>query len=61
VETKGWQLRVLPEIAFDSIQTSARHDSGLALRFPWIKAIRWDKTLEEIDTAGVWAEAAGLD
>jgi len=49
------------EIAFDSIQPSARHDSGLALRFPRIKAIRRDKTPEEIDTAGVWAEAARLD
>src|SRR5262249_48612375 len=38
------------EIAFDSIQPSARHASGLALRFPRIKAIRRDKTPEMIDT-----------
>ncbi len=38
------------EIAFDSIQPSARHESGLALRFPRIKAIRRDKTPAEIDT-----------
>lgn len=38
------------EIAFDSIQPSKRHDSGLALRFPRIHAIRRDKTPEEIDT-----------
>ena len=38
------------EIAFDSIQPSKRHNSGLSLRFPRIKAIRRDKTLEEIDT-----------
>ncbi|MCH7226674.1 ATP-dependent DNA ligase [Haloferula sp. A504] len=38
------------EIAFDSIQPSKRHDSGLALRFPRIKAIRRDKTLADIDT-----------
>ncbi len=38
------------EIAFDAIRPSARHDSGLALRFPRIKSIRRDKTLDEIDT-----------
>jgi len=38
------------EIAFDSIQPSKRHDSGLALRFPRIKAIRRDKSPGEIDT-----------
>jgi DNA ligase-1 len=38
------------EIAFDSIRRSPRHDSGLALRFPRIKAIRRDKTLADIDT-----------
>jgi len=38
------------EVAFDSIQTSARHPSGLALRFPRIKGLRRDKTVGEIDT-----------
>jgi DNA ligase-1 len=38
------------EIAFDKIRPSKRHDSGLALRFPRIKAIRRDKTADEIDT-----------
>lgn len=42
--------RVVLEIAFDSINRSKRHDSGLALRFPRIKAIRWDKSVDEIDT-----------
>jgi DNA ligase-1 len=41
---------IVLEIAFDSIQASKRHDSGLALRFPRIHAIRRDKTPEEIDT-----------
>ncbi len=41
---------VILEIAFDAIRESARHDSGLALRFPRIKAIRKDKSPEEIDT-----------
>jgi DNA ligase-1 len=38
------------EIAFDAIRPSPRHDSGLALRFPRIKAIRRDKGLADIDT-----------
>lgn len=38
------------EIAFDSIQPSTRHESGLALRFPRIKAIRRDKGVDAIDT-----------
>lgn len=38
------------EIAFDSIQPSKRHDSGLAMRFPRIHAIRRDKTVADIDT-----------
>ncbi|MEY2499578.1 MAG: ligase 1, partial [Verrucomicrobiota bacterium] len=37
-------------VAFDSIQPSTRHASGLALRFPRIKAIRRDKTVDAIDT-----------
>jgi len=41
---------VVLEIAFDAIRRSPRHDSGLALRFPRIKAIRHDKTLADIDT-----------
>jgi DNA ligase-1 len=38
------------EIAFDRIQESARHSSGLAMRFPRIVRIRKDKTPAEIDT-----------
>ncbi len=41
---------IVLEVAFDSIRPSQRHDSGLALRFPRIKAIRRDKTVSEIDT-----------
>jgi DNA ligase-1 len=41
---------VVLEIAFDSIQQSTRHSSGLALRFPRIKAIRRDKGVDAIDT-----------
>ena len=41
---------IVLEVAFDSIQPSTRHASGLALRFPRIKAIRRDKTVDTIDT-----------
>jgi DNA ligase-1 len=41
---------VVLEVAFDSIQPSTRHSSGLALRFPRIKAIRRDKDVDAIDT-----------
>jgi DNA ligase-1 len=44
------QPNVVLEVAFNSIQPSARHASGLALRFPRIKAIRRDKTVDSIDT-----------
>ncbi len=46
------------EIAFDSIQPSSRHASGLALRFPRIKAIRKDKTVDAIDTLAYARELA---
>ncbi len=41
--------KVVLEIACDQIQTSARHASGYALRFPRIKRIRWDKRPEDAD------------
>jgi len=44
------QPNVVLEVAFNSIQASTRHASGLALRFPRIKAIRRDKNVESIDT-----------
>jgi DNA ligase 1 len=37
------------EVAFDAAQRSTRHKSGVALRFPRIKRIRWDKPIEEAD------------
>ena len=37
------------EIAFDSIHRSQRHKSGLAMRFPRIHRIRWDKPASEAD------------
>jgi len=48
------------EIAFDKIQASARHSSGLALRFPRILRIRTDKSVDEIDTLANARRLAGL-
>jgi ATP-dependent DNA ligase I len=41
---------IVLEIAFNAVQPSDRHASGLALRFPRIKSIRRDKKVQEIDT-----------
>jgi DNA ligase-1 len=49
---------VVLEVAFDSIQPSTRHASGLALRFPRIKAIRRDKNVDAIDTLSYARELA---
>jgi DNA ligase-1 len=46
------------EIAFDKIQASDRHSSGLALRFPRILRIRADKPVGEIDTLATAQELA---
>jgi hypothetical protein len=37
------------EVAFDSVHASKRHKSGLAMRFPRISRIRWDKPAHEAD------------
>jgi len=50
---------VVLEIAFNSIQPSTRHASGLALRFPRIKGIRRDKNVDSIDTLQYARELAG--
>jgi DNA ligase-1 len=60
VEDHGHVRLVIPEVvlevAFDSIQHSARHTSGYALRFPRIVRIRDDKPVDEIDTVDRVAE-----
>jgi DNA ligase-1 len=38
------------EIAFDSVHRSTRHKSGVAMRFPRVHRIRWDKPFREADT-----------
>jgi DNA ligase-1 len=37
------------EVAFDSVHASTRHKSGVAMRFPRINRIRWDKPAPEAD------------
>src|SRR5262249_60331785 len=41
--------RLVFEVAFDSVHRSSRHKSGVAMRFPRIHRIRWDKPAEEAD------------
>jgi DNA ligase 1 len=37
------------EVAFEGLQRSTRHKSGVAMRFPRISRIRWDKPSHEAD------------
>jgi len=54
VETFGPVRAVEPgivfEVAFDAMHPSTRHKSGVAMRFPRIHRIRWDKPVVEADT-----------
>ena len=46
----GKDFGLVLEVAFEGIQRSTRHKSGLALRFPRVSRIRWDKPAAEADT-----------
>lgn len=37
------------EVAFEGLQRSPRHKSGIAMRFPRVNRIRWDKPSAEAD------------
>jgi len=37
------------EVAFEGLNRSTRHKSGVAMRFPRIARIRWDKPAREAD------------
>ena len=41
--------RLVFEVAFDAVQASSRHKSGVAMRFPRIHRIRWDKPADQAD------------
>ena len=38
------------EVAFEGLNRSTRHKSGIAMRFPRISRLRWDKLAREADT-----------
>jgi hypothetical protein len=42
--------KIVQEVAFDTVQPRARHNSGYALRFPRIVRLLDDKPVQEIDT-----------
>jgi DNA ligase-1 len=52
------------ELGFEGIQASSRHKSGIAVRFPRMLRLRWDKPVEDADTLQVLrdfiAESAAL-
>lgn len=41
--------KLVLEVAFEGLNRSARHKSGVAMRFPRISRIRWDKPASEAD------------
>ncbi len=45
----GAEKGLVFEIAFEGLNRSARHKSGVAMRFPRIARIRWDKPSREAD------------
>ena len=49
------------EVAFEGLQRSTRHRSGLAMRFPRINRIRWDKPFREADQLSTLERMLGAD
>jgi len=45
----GRDFGLVLEVAFEGLNRSARHKSGVAMRFPRISRIRWDKQAAEAD------------
>jgi DNA ligase-1 len=43
------EVGVVLEIAFEGLNRSGRHRSGVAMRFPRIHRIRWDKPIRDAD------------
>jgi DNA ligase-1 len=48
--THGEDAGMVFEVAFEGLQRSTRHKSGIAMRFPRISRLRWDKPPREADT-----------
>ena len=49
----GREAGLVLEIAFEGVQRSTRHKSGVAMRFPRVSRIRWDKPPAEADRVEV--------
>jgi DNA ligase 1 len=49
----GKEAGLVLEIAFEGLNRSRRHKSGVAMRFPRINRIRWDKPAREADRLDV--------
>ncbi|MCJ2026080.1 cisplatin damage response ATP-dependent DNA ligase [Methylobacterium sp. J-067] len=49
----GPEAGLVLEIAFEGVQRSTRHKSGVAMRFPRVSRIRWDKPPAEADRIDV--------
>src|SRR6266481_628651 len=49
------------EVAFEGLQRSTRHKSGLAMRFPRISRLRWDKPPREADRLETLEKMLGSD
>jgi DNA ligase-1 len=45
----GLEKGLVLEIAFEGLQRSTRHKSGVAMRFPRVHRIRWDKPSRDAD------------
>ena len=45
----GKDIGLVLEIAFEGLNRSTRHKSGVAMRFPRVARIRWDKPAREAD------------
>lgn len=48
--TANRETGLVVEVAFEGLQESSRHKSGVAMRFPRFNRIRWDKPPAEADT-----------
>jgi DNA ligase-1 len=47
--------KLVVELEFDAVQLSTRHKSGIALRFPRVARVRWDKPAAEADRVATLA------
>jgi DNA ligase-1 len=50
------KLGLVLEVAFEGLQRSTRHKSGIAMRFPRISRLRWDKPPGEADRLDILEE-----